>query len=110
MDVEPEPGAAPEPEAAPDAPAPPPAPTRRPGRCRLTLTINNSNYDVRPIAPGDDSVLKAFRLTRDGHVYDVALHPYGHTCDCPDFIFRRDGLDPEGCLHIRAMIAVGLLG
>ena len=99
--------AEPEPQADETTPASPPP--RRPGRCRLTLTINNVNYDVRPIAPGDDSVLKAFRLTRDGHVYDIALNSYGPTCDCPDFIFRRDGLDPEGCLHIRAMIAVGIL-
>ena len=33
----------------------------------------------------------------------------GAVCDCPDFVFRRDGLDPKGCLHIRAMRAVGLL-
>ncbi len=33
----------------------------------------------------------------------------GHTCDCPDFIFHRDGLDPGGCKHIKALVACGLL-
>ncbi|WP_435020356.1 hypothetical protein TA3x_001785 [Tundrisphaera sp. TA3] len=94
----------------PEAGSGPPPPTRRPGRARLTLTINNINYDVRPIPPGDGSISRAFRLSRDGNIYDVAQTVHGPTCDCPDFIFRRDGLDPEGCLHIRAMIAVGILG
>ncbi len=42
-------------------------------------------------------------------VFDVAETVHGAVCDCPDFVFRRDGLDPAGCLHIRAMRAVGLL-
>ena len=52
---------------------------------------------------------RAFRLTRKGDIYDVAQTVHGPVCDCPDFIFRRDGLDPRGCLHIRAMRAVGIL-
>ena len=52
---------------------------------------------------------RAFRLSRKGDVYDVAQTVHGPICDCPDFIFRRDGLDPRGCLHIRAMRAVGML-
>ena len=56
-----------------------------------------------------DDVPRAFRLSRKGDVYDVAQTVHGPTCDCPDFIFRRDGLDPLGCLHIRAMRAVGML-
>jgi hypothetical protein len=32
-----------------------------------------------------------------------------HTCDCPDFIFHRDGVDPDGCKHIKALVAYGLL-
>ena len=53
---------------------------------------------------------RAFRLTRKEDIYDVAQTVHGAVCDCPDFIFRRDGRDPEGCLHIRAMRAVGILG
>jgi hypothetical protein len=84
-------------------------PTNRPGRCRLTLTINGLHYAVRPIASQADDVSRAFRLSRKCDVYDVAQTVHGPTCDCPDFIFRRDGLDPRGCLHIRAMRAVGML-
>ncbi len=84
-------------------------PTQRPGRCRLTLTINGLHYGVRPIASQDDHVSRAFRLTRKETVFDVAQTIHGSVCDCPDFIFRRDGRDPRGCLHIRALLAVGLL-
>jgi hypothetical protein len=84
-------------------------PTRRPGLCRLTLTINGQHYAVRPIVAQDDNISRAFRLGRKGVIYDVAQTVHGPICDCPDFIFRRDGLDPHGCLHIRAMVAVGLL-
>ena len=84
-------------------------PRSRPGRCRLTLTINGLHYAVRPIASQADDVPRAFRLSRKDDVYDVAQTVHGPTCDCPDFIFRRDGLDPLGCLHIRAMRAVGML-
>ena len=84
-------------------------PRSRPGRCRLTLTINGLHSAVRPIASQADDVSRAFRLSRGDDVYDVALTVHGPTCDCPDFIFRRDGLDPRGCLHIRAMRAVGML-
>ena len=79
------------------------------GRCRLTLTINDADYVVRPIASEMDDVSRAFRLTHDGGTYDVAQTIHGPTCDCPDFIFRREWLDPRGCLHIRAMRAVGIL-
>jgi hypothetical protein len=84
-------------------------PRNRPGLCRLTLTINGRHYTVRPIASQADDVPRAFRLSRKSDVYDVAQTAHGPTCDCPDFIFRRDGLDPLGCLHIRAMRAVGML-
>ncbi len=85
-------------------------PLQRPGRCRLTLTINGLHYGVRRIDSEDDAVTRAFRLTRNDDIYDVAQTVHGPVCDCPDFIFRRDGRDPDGCLHIRAMRAVGILG
>lgn len=52
---------------------------------------------------------RAFRLGRKCDLYDVAQTVHGPTCDYPDVIFRRDGLDARGCLHIRAMRAVGML-
>ena len=83
------------------------------GRCRLTLTINGVHFSVRPIRSEDDQIHRAFRLRhlpgQSGLVFDVAETVHGAVCDCPDFVFRRDGLDPKGCIHIRAMRAAGLL-
>ncbi len=80
--------------------------------CRLTLTIDGVHFSVRPIQSEDDQIHRAFRLRRkpfrSGVIFDVAETVHGAVCDCPDFVFRRDGLDPRGCLHIRAMRAVGL--
>ncbi len=80
------------------------------GRCRLTLTINGTLYNVRPV-PADPGVAsKAYRIKKsDGRVYDITQTAYGPECDCPDFTFHRDGIDPNGCKHIKAMIAVGLI-
>ncbi len=65
----------------------------RPNRCRLILVINEARYTVRPIHSQDETVLKAYRLTRRVSktpiVYDVAETIHGAICDCPDFIFRR---------------------
>jgi hypothetical protein len=86
--------------------------TIRPARtvCRLTLVINDMNYRVEPNAAEASAALKAYRLSKaDGTDYDVAQTVHGLTCDCPDFIFRRDGIDPEGCKHIKAMVTYGLL-
>jgi len=93
----------------------PTGPTRavRPahGSCRLTLTINGTPYDVRPIPSDAFAALKAFRLKKlDGTTYDVSQAVHGLECDCPDFVFHRDGLDPAGCKHVKALVACGLLG
>jgi hypothetical protein len=79
------------------------------GTCRLSLTINGTGYNVRPIPTDADAALKAFRLRKqDGTAYHVALTTHGLTCDCPDFVMSRDGIDPDGCKHIKAMVACGL--
>jgi hypothetical protein len=93
-------------------PAETPWRTSRPARavCRLTIAINGMDYRVNPNQAEGSAALKAYRLTKaDGTAYDAALTVHGLTCDCPDFIFRRDGIDPEGCKHIKAMVAFGLL-
>jgi hypothetical protein len=78
--------------------------------CRLTMAINGVDYRVEPSPAGAQAVARAYRLSKpDGTAYDVALTHYGLTCDCPDFIFHRDGIDPDGCKHIKAMVAYGLL-
>src|SRR5688572_32441367 len=91
----------------------PPARVVRPahGTARLTLTINGQSYTIRPI-PSDafGAVGRAFRLRKsDGTTYDVAETVHGPTCDCGDFTFRRDGIDPAGCKHIRALSVFTLL-
>jgi hypothetical protein len=85
------------------------SPASRPGRCWQTLTINGLHYVVRPVVSQDDAASRAFRLSRNGEIFDAARTIHGLVCDCPDFVFRRNGRDPRGCLHIRAMLAVGLL-
>lgn len=78
--------------------------------CRLTMVINDVDYRVEPNPPHGSAAVKAYRLRKgDGTCYDVALTRHGTTCDCPDFIFHRDGIDPDGCKHIKAMVAYGLL-
>jgi hypothetical protein len=80
------------------------------GTCRLTLMINGTSYVVRPIQADDSAALKAFRLKKpDRTVYDVAQTTHGLVCDCPDFVFHHDGLDPAGCKHIKALVACGVL-
>lgn len=78
------------------------------GRCRVShlfLLINETLYGVQPLESE-----RAFRLNKsDGTLYDVAQTPHGARCDCPDFIFRRDGLDPSGCKHVQALAAQGLI-
>ena len=78
--------------------------------CRLIMAINGTNYLVSRNRGDDWPTFKAYRLSKDdGTDYDVAETAYGLTCDCPDFIFHRDGIDPDGCKHIKAMVAYGLL-
>ncbi len=79
------------------------------GVCRLTLSTNGTTYNVRPIPTDRDAALKAYRLRKsDGTAYHVALTTHGLTCDTPDFVMSRDGIDPDGCKHIKAMVAYGL--
>ncbi len=86
------------------------SPARRAPVCHLVLVINQTAYAVRPLACDPTIAEKAFRLNKwDGAVYDVSQTRYGPRCDCPDFIFRRDGLDPAGCKHVQALVAQGLI-
>ncbi|SIO02228.1 hypothetical protein SAMN05444166_2076 [Singulisphaera sp. GP187] len=76
----------------------------------LYLTINQSLYLVEPLECGPGAALRAFRLNKaDGTLYDVAQTSFGPECDCPDFVFRRAGLDPLGCKHVKALVGQGLI-
>jgi hypothetical protein len=73
------------------------------------LFINGTAYGVLPIRPRPDAASKAYRLRKsDGTAYHVAQTVHGPSRDCPDFTFNRDGIDPGGCKHYRALVAVGL--
>ncbi|QEH35567.1 hypothetical protein OJF2_41200 [Aquisphaera giovannonii] len=77
---------------------------------RLSLFINGGAYQVRSLAVDAPGVARAFRLRKfDGTEYDVAQTDEGITCDCPDFIFHRAGIDPDGCKHVKALVSSGLL-
>ena len=77
---------------------------------RLDLTIRGTSYAVEPLPEAPVVGGRAFRLTKqDGTTYDVAQTAYGPECDCPDYVFRRDGLDPEGCKHVKALVGSGLI-
>jgi hypothetical protein len=77
---------------------------------QLYLTIDGFPYSVRPVLSDPFLARRAFQLTKpDGKSYDIAQTHHGATCDCPDFIYRRDGLDPAGCKHVRALVSCGLI-
>jgi hypothetical protein len=77
---------------------------------RLSLFINGTAYDLQPIAADESAALRAFRLRKfDGTEYDIAQTAEGTSCDCPDFTFHREGIDPGGCKHIKAIVACGLI-
>jgi hypothetical protein len=85
---------------------------RRPARPErpplLFLSIRDHWYRVEPLETEPQD--RAYRLSKDdGQRYDVTESVYGPTCDCPDFIYRRDGIDPKGCKHVRALRLYGLV-
>jgi hypothetical protein len=67
------------------------------------LLLNDANYFVEWNV-GDNDAILGFRLTHcvTGQVYDLEGYDC-HSCDCPDFIFRRLHKDPRGCKHMIAM-------
>ena len=80
------------------------------GAARLSLFIGGVAYHLRPLTPDPPAAAHAFRLRKfDGTEYDVAQTAEGLVCDCPDFTFHREGNDPQGCKHIRALVECGLL-
>lgn len=90
------------------APPVPSAPDQ--GAARLSLFINGTAYQVRPLPADPSAALRAFQLRKfDGTEYDVAQTADGATCDCPDFTFHREGIDPSGCKHIKALVSCGLI-
>lgn len=82
----------------------------KPSSSQLFLTIDANVYLVHPLRCDPTTAERAFRLRKmEGTLYDVAQTRLGPTCDCPDFIFRRSGIDPSGCKHVKALVAQGLI-
>jgi hypothetical protein len=83
---------------------------RRTNSSSLVLLIGATPYVVQslPCQPEGDG--RVFRLLKgDGATYDLVETRHGPACDCPDFIFRRDGIDPNGCKHVQALVRHGLM-
>lgn len=81
-----------------------------PRSTRLVLEIAETRYALRAVACAEAIGRTAFRLVKDdGTVYDLVQTKHGAECDCPDFVFRRDGLDPKGCKHVQALVAAGMM-
>lgn len=80
------------------------------GTCRLFIRIDGVCYGLTKVDSRPSAVEVGWRLRKaNGDCYDVARTESGYTCDCPDFAFRRDGIDPDGCKHVKALRVVGLL-
>lgn len=91
------------------------------GKARLSLSVTTLNakgkevpavYTVHFLLPHPEVARLAIRLVKLGKpsdAHDVSLGPYGPTCDCGDFHWRRDSKDRGGCKHIASLRAVGLL-
>ncbi len=77
---------------------------------RMTLTINGTAYRINgtfgpgPHTVGQDAV-KSFGVWNDrlGECFFVAQRLTGNTCNCPAF------QDNATCMHVRCMVAAGLL-
>ncbi len=79
-------------------------------QARLFLVINETSYSIRRSPCDPLAGEKAYQLQKpDGTSYDVVQTCFGPECDCPDFVFRREGIDPDGCKHVKALVAYGLI-
>lgn len=107
--------ARPVPPTPPVEPVPVPRKPRKPahGVCSASVVINGVRYALKPVPCDREAARQCFEL-RKGHgtneaVYHVSRHDYGAECTCPDFVYSRDGIDPTGCKHIKALLALQIL-
>jgi hypothetical protein len=77
----------------------------RPTTCRLTLTIGDTSYAIKPIPSGwHAKAYQVRKLDGSGTVYHVAQEPDGAIgCTCPAGTYR------DRCRHVRSLLAVGML-
>jgi hypothetical protein len=97
---------------APDPDLRPKPPIKEPhGTTRLTLTINTTHYQVRKVDCQEASASHCYELRKagpKGAVYHISQHAWGAECDCPDFIFRKEG-SAVPCKHLKAASVFGLI-
>lgn len=73
-----------------------------------SIRIRGKVYWVRELHTESDVLCFEISGLR-GNTYHVAQHSHGPECTCADFTMRRDGNDPRGCKHIRALVDEGLI-
>lgn len=67
-------------------------------------------YRVEKMIPQSVIADPSIRLHgHDGRTFDIGWADGYWFCDCHDFLSRRENRDPEGCKHIRAVKACGLV-
>jgi hypothetical protein len=74
------------------------------------LEINGTAYTVEQLLDfgrAGSGGLAGYRLTnrQNSKVYDVEITADAWRCDCPDFVYRRDGKDAKGCKHVAGLRA-----
>jgi hypothetical protein len=70
----------------------------------LVLLIDDTAYVLGVIPDAGYSLKKG-----DGTAYQVTKGEWGPCCDCPDWCYKREGLDPNGCKHVRALKHYGMI-
>src|SRR5438105_889446 len=77
---------------------------------RLWISINGQLYDLERLKISPEVGTIAWRLGLPNETkHDIYLSKTGAECSCPDFIYRRNHKQPEGCKHLQALRLKGLL-
>lgn len=86
----------------------PAAKPRKDGSVKMERTV----YLVEKLDPAPDVASLAYRLTKlsdpDGEHYDVALFPFGATCECQSWNADYQN-HASSCKHVLALMAAGLI-
>jgi hypothetical protein len=68
-----------------------------------------TRYKVSHLEPNPEIGSPAVRLTQsDGSSYDLIRTVHGWTCECPDFVNRRERKGLK-CKHLKAVLKAGVL-
>ena len=84
------------------------------GLLELTMNGKSTLYGVhRLFTKGKVVGFRVHKWQGDPTMYDIDVTVQPWTCDCPDYLTRRAGIDPAGCKHVRsvraALAAIGQL-